>query len=372
MLSLLKVRIFVLLIVAVFVIISGCVGDIFNSQTEYPVIDIDSAPGDYGSITHSFLFEDNEIKLVIPVDKGIYRAAYNSDKSAYLSEDDLLLDNWSSEYYRSFIFDPSQELLYESILGEFRILKDDLSLDSDRYAELIIAYVQSIPYKTDSIRTEPKFTIETVYENSGDCDDKSLLAAALLSREGYNVVLFEFKKEEHMAVGIKSSGCFFKNTGYSYMEVTGPNYLGWPLIEVNENLLIESEPYVVLIDGGATRYNSCSQVLSIYAAMTDSEENAKNLETDISEKKKELEIIYDEIGSLSERMKNLKNNGDIFNYNRLVPKYNSKISEYNLKNEALKSLTNRYNRYVEIYNYIIEHRYDRKGVYEYINKNPVV
>jgi len=42
------------------------------------------------------------------------------------------------------------------------------------------------------------------------------------------------------------------------------------------------------------------------------------------------------------------------------------ISEYNKKSSSLEALVNQYNNFVNIYNYIAEHRYDRKGVYEYL------
>ena len=86
------------------------------------------------------------------------------------------------------------------------------TLDDDEYLELMAVAVQSLPYDTDGTLTAPKFPIETYVDGRGDCDDKSLLLAALLAREGYSVALFYFKPEAHMALGVKGYQCDYKDT----------------------------------------------------------------------------------------------------------------------------------------------------------------
>lgn len=357
----------ILFLISLFILSSGCTDEIPGTgESRFPSIGNNSATGEYILVSHTFLFENKEIKIVIPVDKGIYAAAYNSDKSAYINQEKLASDNWSSEYYKSFvdplIFNP----MYNSILSQFRELKDEMSLDSDRYAELILAYVQSVPYKTDDLRIAPKFPVETVYENSGDCDDKSLLAAALLSAEDYEVALLEFEEEEHMALGIRSSDCFYKGTGYAYVEVTDYNYPGWPLTDINEVITITSNPVVIPVGDGKVSYKSCDEVLFIYETMLISENNADSLKSKITIQTKELENLLDVVNDMSEHMNNLKAQGHFLEYNRLISDYNSKISEYNERSSSLDLLIEKYNNNVNKYNYVIEHRYNRKGVYEYL------
>ncbi len=65
------------------------------------------------------------------------------------------------------------------------------NLSDDEYLELIAVYVQSLRYETQE-QNPAKFPIETVVDRAGDCDDKSLLFAGLLSREGYPVALLLF------------------------------------------------------------------------------------------------------------------------------------------------------------------------------------
>ncbi|MBP2132506.1 hypothetical protein J2128_000427 [Methanomicrobium sp. W14] len=341
-----------------------------QSQDKYPSIPENSATGEYTTVSHTFPFENTNITIKIPLDRGLYEAAYNADKSAYLSQDKISSNNWSSGYYLSFINDPSLSPLYSSILEQFRSLKKQMSLDSDRYAELILAYVESIPYKTDKIRTEPKFPVETVYENSGDCDDKSILTAALLSAEGYNVSLMEFEDDEHMSVGIKSPECSYKNTGYAYVEVTDYNYPGWPVIEIRDGKTLSSDPYIIRVGNGTTSYNSCGDVSYIYERMTEAKQKAESLEPRINSSENELEVMASGISSMAERMDSLKKRGSTAEYNSLVAEYNNLVNEYNSKNSFVKSLVSQYNQNVKIYNYIIENRFNRKGVYGHLILNP--
>ncbi len=354
-------------LILLLVLFAGCTGEFLPGQTDrYPHVGSDSATWQYEYITHSFNFENRVISLTVPVDMGIYDAAYNSDKSAYLNQEKLSLNEWSGEYYRSFMNSPAIDTVYAPVLEEFGKIRQEMSLDSDRYAELIFAYAQSVPYRTDNVRTQPKFPIETIYENSGDCDDKSILAAALLAREGYDVALFEFEAEEHMAVGIKSDACTYKNTGYAYAETTDYSLIGWPEIKTDDDSEIISDPYVILAGSGTITYQSCGDVLFIYEKMNEALKFTEDTEKQISEDTAEAERMSDEIRAFKDKMNSLKESGNIAEYNRNVSEYNSMASEYNKKSSSLKELVKQYNKYVNIYNYITEHRYDRKGVYEYL------
>lgn len=81
----------------------------------------------------------------------------------------------------------------------------------------IASFVQNIPYINEE-EEYPKYPIETLQDNSGDCEDKAILCASLLSSLDYSVCLLRLPN--HMAVGIKSLGFFDYIEGYSFLEVT--------------------------------------------------------------------------------------------------------------------------------------------------------
>ncbi|WP_062399109.1 hypothetical protein [Methanogenium cariaci] len=91
--------------------------------------------------------------------------------------------------------------VYAATADALRAGVPDTAENSDEYIEFLTVYVQSLAYNTSPDETGPKFPVETVIEKAGDCDDKSVLLAGLLSREDYNVSLFYFPDDSHMAVG---------------------------------------------------------------------------------------------------------------------------------------------------------------------------
>ena len=96
----------------------------------------------------------------------------------------------------------------------------------------VIAFVQSMPYTSDSVTTGydeyPRYPIETLIDGGGDCEDSSILAAALLSEMGYGTVLFVLPG--HMALGVKGSdtipGTYLEYNGsrYYYVETTSSGF----------------------------------------------------------------------------------------------------------------------------------------------------
>ena len=95
--------------------------------------------------------------------------------------------------------------------------------------ELATAFVQGLDYVPDDIGTGydeyPKFPLETLYDQGGDCEDSSILLASLLRELGYGTVLVT--TVDHMGVGVKASetaNFTYMNMDFHYIETTAP---GW-------------------------------------------------------------------------------------------------------------------------------------------------
>lgn len=133
-------------------------------------------------------------------------------------------------YYKAIINDPAQEASYSYILNTLRKVRDQNHLDDNEYAELISLFVQrTVPYSSDPNRLIVKYPIETLGDKGGDCDDKSLLLAGLLSREGYGTSLIWFPSAipQHMIVGILGDHQALEYDGYLGIETTVDSYLGF-------------------------------------------------------------------------------------------------------------------------------------------------
>lgn len=58
----------------------------------------------------------------------------------------------------------------------------------------------NITYFPDSDTEYPKYPVETLYEQKGDCEDKAILGASILALNGYNTSLILTKS--HMLIGV--------------------------------------------------------------------------------------------------------------------------------------------------------------------------
>jgi hypothetical protein len=98
----------------------------------------------------------------------------------------------------------------------------------------LLAFVQSLPYTSDSVNTGhdeyPRFPIETLVDDGGDCEDTSILFATLTLIMGYGTVYIN--PPDHYAVGILGNnlrGTYWtqpenSNNTYYYCETTGNNF----------------------------------------------------------------------------------------------------------------------------------------------------
>ncbi|MBI4319447.1 MAG: hypothetical protein HY675_13245 [Chloroflexi bacterium] len=107
------------------------------------------------------------------------------------------------------------------------------------FTQQCIRYAHDQAPDTGELIEYPKYPIETLMEEAGDCEDQAILTAALLKRMGYDVALLFCPG--HAALGVAGAqglpGTYFTDpsTGiqYFYAETTGD---GWILGELPKDL----------------------------------------------------------------------------------------------------------------------------------------
>jgi hypothetical protein len=119
----------------------------------------------------------------------------------------------------------------QSLATELNKTTNSLGYSSYDQVSFVLAFVQSLPYTSDNV-TEgyneyPRFPIETLVDDGGDCEDTSILFAALTLNLGYGTVFLN--PPNHYAVGILGNdlkGVYFtyNNKTYYYCETTGNNF----------------------------------------------------------------------------------------------------------------------------------------------------
>ncbi len=86
-----------------------------------------------------------------------------------------------------------------------------------REIEFVTGFVANLPYLDDRTTTGyeeyPRYPVETLVDNGGDCEDKAILLASLLNSMGYDASLV--LSTNHCAVGVRDVGGM---AGESYLD----------------------------------------------------------------------------------------------------------------------------------------------------------
>jgi hypothetical protein len=275
-------------------------------------------------VSHAFSFQNSTVTISTVLNSSVYHGAMTTDKLVRV-RGAVPLATWEAESARTMIADPALDGFFNDLLIRFREIRTERNLTDDEYAELLTAYSQSFRYRaTDN---PPKYPIETVFEEEGDCDDMSLLLAGLLSREGYKTALLLFEKDNHMVAGIGSDDNRYLGTEYAFVDIMDYSLIGVPVNQLRGSDIMYLDPIVIPIGSGTKIYHSGEETRYIanMAALT-----------------------YERSGNLSVQMKNMQQ--DTAEYNRIAADFNTNS---------------------RIYTYIIRHRFDRPGVYAYLQREMV-
>ncbi len=111
----------------------------------------------------------------------------------------------STSDYSVYATDPYDDELISEIISKFKADSEKYGFNKFDTVNYVVKFVQSLPYTSDDVTTPydeyPRYPIETLVDNGGDCEDTAILAGALISELDYGVVLLDLPG--HMAVGIR-------------------------------------------------------------------------------------------------------------------------------------------------------------------------
>jgi len=181
-------------------------------------------PESTGFIEREYIWDYGDLSwtLSLSIPDSLYR--YYGAKERIETED-----------YSIYVTHPDDDDYLGTIIREFNRIALEEGYTEAEKVHLIITFVQSLPYTSDSVTTGfdeyPRYPIETLVEYGGDCEDTSILTAAFLDALYYDVILIN--PPEHMAVGIgiDAYGTYWELGGekYFYLETTGE---GWEIGEM--------------------------------------------------------------------------------------------------------------------------------------------
>ncbi|QAU11327.1 hypothetical protein EKH57_00060 (plasmid) [Halorubrum sp. BOL3-1] len=129
--------------------------------------------------------------------------------------------------------DPFQEPFLNQVIDSIRQTVSNAHDRSPKLRKGIIEFVQSLDYTLDIDDTGhmayPKYPIETLRHQQGDCEDGTILLGSLLHTLGYDIALLTMPAEHHMVLGVAldtHSGASVSHDGAEYylLETTAS---GW-------------------------------------------------------------------------------------------------------------------------------------------------
>ena len=212
--------------------------------------------------TITFSFNEVAHTLTPQVENGVYYGAIRLER--WIDGDErLTFKETMQDYYGRLTFDPAMDLSIAYTCGQLREIRDAEALDVASYAELIIKYVQSFPYDMSRVQDaeadqigegDPRMPVQTLVDGTGDCDELAMLAAALLTHEGYGTALFLYMEQTHMVLGIQGEGRGFRGTGYEFVEMTAPAYVTDISSDLVEGVTFESTPVSIPLQKGELLY----------------------------------------------------------------------------------------------------------------------
>lgn len=174
-------------------------------------------------------------------DKKIYRIDHSFEQPTY-DYYKKLRRTYSN--FLTYLDESSYFPVIESFSDEFEKLAASNHFSDWQTVECIINFIQSFQYVSDGTYEYPKFPVETLVEQGGDCEDTAILLEAILRQMGFDCVLIS--PDKHMGVGIAledeiAASSFPKNNqNYYYIETTS---MGWCIGDYPDHLSADAVIY---------------------------------------------------------------------------------------------------------------------------------
>ena len=213
--------------------LDGSLDDSNDSDDALIILEIDFFNFGYlKSFKWSYLFDD-------------YQFSYNFDPkrySYYISQSHKI-----SKYSDYLNFVTVDEPALIDIAYILHNISKEENFDSEEEINFILSFSQSLKYSEDNITAGvgeyPRYPIETLVDQTGDCEDTSALLISLVEILGFNASIIlipeAWEGYGHAAVGINVTGATgvhyilnegkFNEISYYYAETTAP---GWRLGEM--------------------------------------------------------------------------------------------------------------------------------------------
>lgn len=128
--------------------------------------------------------------------------------------------------YGVYSFEHPSHAVVPELVARLQDIAQDRCLSEWGLVRLVVSFVQHLRYQPEP-GEYPKYPLETLGDRGGDCEDLSILAAAIFRELGFATKLIN--PPGHMALALACTNCdgqFYEWDGrkYFYVEMTAQNY----------------------------------------------------------------------------------------------------------------------------------------------------
>jgi hypothetical protein len=248
----------------------------------------------------------------------------SSKLASYLAQIPNTYSTSIDQFFDSIINNTYQQPVIKDIINQ-------VAGNGDYQLLTALAMVQTLPYdyatyKNDVYNpslSEARYPYRTLYDQTGVCEEKTLLGAAIAEQMDYGVALFQYTAENHMALGIKCPlNLSNYNSGYCFLEMTTPcSKLTYNQGNYTGGIQLKSTPQIIIISDGKS--------LSYSTVINDINEINSYNQASIM-----MNQLENEINSFNV---NIYDANSVNNYNALVNQYDYYVSIYNSFNNCSTS-----------------------------------
>jgi len=204
------------------------------------------------------------LKYILRGEEGEINYKVYGGEIKYLSNVSKTITYWNEEIpsRRDFkLKNINEETQRQLLLPLVVKIQNSADNENDR-VRIAVSAVQNIPFGSSNKTTiigkglktnYSRYSSEVLYDFEGVCGEKVELLAFLLREMGYGLAFFYYSEENHEALGIKCPVEYsVGNTGYCFVETTGPSIITDNTIEYADGIKLNSKPEVFLISRGAS------------------------------------------------------------------------------------------------------------------------
>lgn len=208
-----------------------------NRVPNYTETKVDLQPVNYSFVSYNGMMTFNTTKYY---DKNVYLYYRTLDRY------------YEGKNYGNYVLDEHNLEAVSQVVGILRECKIQAGYSDYEMVMEAINFVQkNIEYKSDmetmGVMEYPRYPIETLFDGCGDCEDTSVLLAAIIKEMDYGVILLAY--DDHMAVGIKGGdglfGTYYEYEGEKYFYVETTAY-GWTIGDVPAEYMNKQAEVIVI------------------------------------------------------------------------------------------------------------------------------